>query len=258
MLHRIALAQTVPQAIAEDEPERARLLALAQQFTAEETQLYYQIAIHGRNEIDLAPDEYAGFTMTLLRMLAFAPAAAPAGAARPGPARAAPSATAQPPSSPVQTAHAPTPAAPEAIPEARHAAREPAEAPVNPPVSLDWAVLLGQLEVQGTARELAKNCTLDGFDGSVVRLSLAPQHKLLNSKMAQERLQAALTGYFAKPVKLAVTLGMAGAATPAVVEQRDKQTRQQLAAEAIAQDPFVREAQAHLGAQIIEDSIKPV
>ncbi|MBK8571027.1 MAG: hypothetical protein IPN81_14550 [Nitrosomonadales bacterium] len=37
-------------------------------------QLYYQIAIHGRNEIDLAPDEYAGFTMTLLRMLAFRPA----------------------------------------------------------------------------------------------------------------------------------------------------------------------------------------
>ena len=74
LLHRIAMAQTVPQAIADDEPERDRLLALAQQFSAEDMQLFYQIAIHGRNEIDLAPDEYAGFTMTLLRMLAFMPA----------------------------------------------------------------------------------------------------------------------------------------------------------------------------------------
>jgi DNA polymerase-3 subunit gamma/tau len=42
-------------------------------FDAQEVQLYYQIAVHGRNELGLAPDEYAGFTMTLLRMLAFRP-----------------------------------------------------------------------------------------------------------------------------------------------------------------------------------------
>jgi DNA polymerase III, gamma/tau subunits len=73
LLHRIAVAQTVPQALAEDDPERALLLELAQLFAPEEVQLCYQIAIHGRDEIDLAPDEYAGFTMTLLRMLAFMP-----------------------------------------------------------------------------------------------------------------------------------------------------------------------------------------
>src|ERR1035437_2537207 len=73
LLHRIALAQTVPQAITDEEPERGRVLELAQAYTPEEVQLFYQIAIHGRAEIDLAPDEYAGFTMTLLRMLAFAP-----------------------------------------------------------------------------------------------------------------------------------------------------------------------------------------
>jgi len=44
--NRVALAQTVPDAIAEDEPERVRLLELAQQFSAEEVQLFYQIAIH--------------------------------------------------------------------------------------------------------------------------------------------------------------------------------------------------------------------
>lgn len=73
LLHRIALAQTVPQALPHDLPERDDVLRLAAAFDAEEVQLFYQIAVHGRNELGLAPDEYAGFSMTLLRMLAFRP-----------------------------------------------------------------------------------------------------------------------------------------------------------------------------------------
>ncbi|PKV42852.1 DNA polymerase III gamma subunit /DNA polymerase III tau subunit [Janthinobacterium sp. 61] len=95
LLHRIALAQTVPAALPQDLPEYADIVRLAGAFDAEEVQLFYQIAVHGRNELGLAPDEYAGFTMTLLRMLAFrpgiggadgVPAAAPASAPgnRPG------------------------------------------------------------------------------------------------------------------------------------------------------------------------------
>ena len=77
LLHRLALAQSVPAALADDVPEREHILRLAQVFEPEEVQLYYQIAVHGRNELGLAPDEYAGFTMTLLRMLAFRPGAMP-------------------------------------------------------------------------------------------------------------------------------------------------------------------------------------
>ena len=73
LLHRIALAQTVPAAVPDDVPEREDILRLANVFDAEEVQLFYQIAVHGRNELSLAPDEYAGFSMTLLRMLAFRP-----------------------------------------------------------------------------------------------------------------------------------------------------------------------------------------
>jgi DNA polymerase-3 subunit gamma/tau len=77
LLHRIALAQTVPSAVPEDLPERDDVLRLAGLFDAEEIQLFYQIAVHGRNELGLAPDEYAGFSMTLLRMLAFRPGFGP-------------------------------------------------------------------------------------------------------------------------------------------------------------------------------------
>jgi DNA polymerase III subunit gamma/tau len=73
LLHQVALAQSVPEAVAEDVPERDRVFELSHQFDAESVQLYYQIATLGRRDLEWAPDEYAGFSMTLLRMLAFAP-----------------------------------------------------------------------------------------------------------------------------------------------------------------------------------------
>ncbi len=252
LLHRVALAQTVPQAIAEYEPERVRLLQLATNFSAEEIQLFYQIAIHGRNEIDLAPDEYAGFTMTLLRMLAFMPAGAQVAVAE------------RPASPPVPTAVRAEPVgARRAVPNPpqptqNNVGRASPDIPVTA-TALDWNILLAQLNVQSMARELAKHCTLESFvDGRLV-LNLAPQHKhLLTNKTAQEKLQTALTDYFAQPVRLVITLGAANVATPAAAEQHQKSTRQQQAADAITQDLFVREAQAQLGAQVIEDSIKPM
>ena len=73
LLHQIAVAQTVPDSVAHDLPERAVLLDFAQRIPATSLQLYYQIALLGRRDIGLAPDELAGFSMSLLRMLAFSP-----------------------------------------------------------------------------------------------------------------------------------------------------------------------------------------
>ncbi|WP_416190219.1 DNA polymerase III subunit gamma/tau [Neisseria sp. CCUG17229] len=78
LLQRLALIQAVPSALANDDPEREALLQLSQAMSGEQIQLYYQCAIHGKQDLSLAPDEYAGFVMTLLRMLAFAPLAAQA------------------------------------------------------------------------------------------------------------------------------------------------------------------------------------
>jgi len=260
LLHRIALAQTVPQAIADDEPERARLLELAQAFTPEEVQLFYQIAIHGRDEIDLAPDEYAGFTMALLRMLAFAPAR---GGSQPTMVA---SASAQPSARPVATIAGKTaPAgksgvAPAASAPVNHASEDGASdskaASAGQP---DWGILLTQLNVQGMAQQLAKNCVLQSFLDGRITLCLSQEHKHLQAnKMATEKLQAALSDYFAKPIKLNIVLGKTESATPAVVEQQAKQFKQQLASGSIAQDNFVREAQSELGASLITESIKPI
>lgn len=73
LLHQIAIAQVAPESLSHDLPERNDLLKLAAQVPAEKCQLYYQIALLGGRDISLAPDDYAGFTMSLLRMLAFTP-----------------------------------------------------------------------------------------------------------------------------------------------------------------------------------------
>jgi hypothetical protein len=80
----------------------------------------------------------------------------------------------------------------------------------------------------------------------------------LQTKAATEKLQAALTGYFAKPIKLNIVLGDSVSETPAVMENRSKHLKQQQASDSIAHDRFVREAQTELGADLIQESIKPI
>ncbi len=82
--HRIALAQIIPSAVAADDTDAQQIERLARCFQPDEVQLYYQITNQGRADIVLAPDDYAGFTMALLRMLAFAPESAAGGSADDG------------------------------------------------------------------------------------------------------------------------------------------------------------------------------
>ncbi len=73
MLHRIAIAQALPEAVDNSHGDRERILQLAQQLPPEDVQLFYQTALLGRRDLPLAPDPRAGFEMVLLRMLAFKP-----------------------------------------------------------------------------------------------------------------------------------------------------------------------------------------
>ncbi|HIE54749.1 MAG TPA: DNA polymerase III subunit gamma/tau, partial [Chromatiaceae bacterium] len=72
-LHRIALAQAVPEAVNDEMADREAVLALAERLSPEDVQLYYQIALIGRRDLPLATTPRGGFEMVLLRMLAFRP-----------------------------------------------------------------------------------------------------------------------------------------------------------------------------------------
>ena len=91
LMHRIAILQRVPDALTDSDSALARIRTLASSMTPEEVQLDYQILLQARADMVQAPDEYAGFTMAILRMLAFKPAGfAPGGKVpekKPEPAR---------------------------------------------------------------------------------------------------------------------------------------------------------------------------
>ena len=116
VLQRMAVLQAVPDMGEGDaaDPEAAEMVRLAGVMPPDETQLLYSICLHGRQELGLAPDEYAALTMVLLRLLAFKPQTSNAASAsaekktliNPQPAVLAPVPVAQPvaqePSAPVQ------------------------------------------------------------------------------------------------------------------------------------------------------------
>ena len=72
-LHRIAIAQALPEALDNSQGDKEKILQWAQALPAEDVQLFYQTALLGRRDLPLAPDPRAGFEMVLLRMLAFKP-----------------------------------------------------------------------------------------------------------------------------------------------------------------------------------------
>ena len=268
LLHQIAMAQTVPSSIADDLPERAVLLDLAQQLSPETLQLYYQITLLGRRDIGLAPDEYAGFTMTLLRMLAFMPTEKSAFAptekldhktvqTRTAAPRVAEKAEAiQSALSPAKTIAEVT--APEAAPMlvSTQVTNEAKTSAFNG----NWRSLIEQNLKLGLARALAQNCEMIAYDADSITLRLAENQKHLASASYQDKLSSAINEYFGKKIKLNVEIGVENQAeinTPAKQNASEKANIQSSATDAIMQDSFVQALMNDLGATIIPNSIKP-
>ncbi len=261
MLTRLQVAQLAPAAIAEDTPDRSRLLALAGAIDAQTVQLAYQISVHGRHELPMAPDPHAGFVMTLLRLHAFAPRQ-PGEGPSPGKALAAPRAQAPAVkaapsriSVPARAAEAPV-VQPLAIPAETMPAAQAVAADSEVPG--DWQSILDSLQLSGMARALAQHCELLKLGGEVVQLRLPPAHRHLIMKAAQDRLQQVLGEYCGRPLQLQIEVAEVSTLTPAAILQQEREERQDRAVAAIEQDPFVREVIDIFDATLIESSIKPI
>jgi DNA polymerase-3 subunit gamma/tau len=261
LLHQVALAQTVPQALPDDLPERARLLELAQAFGGEDVQLYYQIALHGRRDLPLAPDEYAGFTMTLLRMLAFSPEEG-------GIAELAPPPRAKPvPRTPSPPSGATAAGEGEGVPPLREAA-EPAPPPYQEPGSPasaggfsfdgDWPKLVERLKIGGMAKMLAQHCEVRRFENDGFDLCVPEEHRHLTDKPFQDKLKASVDDLFGRPMRVNVSVGSITGMTPAAIQNEERRKKQAEAVASIEQDPFVRELVENLDARVIESTIKPI
>ncbi len=252
LFHRIALAQFAPQALL-DEAERERLTPYARALDAEYLQLAYQIAVHGRDELALAPDEYAGFAMTLMRLHAFRPERAGAAIASPRPPAAAAAVRPQ-----AAVPSAPTPRAPAAVSQPPPATVAPARVAAVAPADDDWHALVAQLQVTGMARQLAQHCELAERSEAGIRLRLAPAHRHLLGKAQQDKLQSELQAHFGRPLRLEIDVAEPATETPAERSRTVQRERQDKAIASIEQDSFVRDVVDLFDASIDESTIKPV
>ena len=248
LLQQIALAQIVPAALPDDTPERDTIIALAAQLAPQTVQLYYQISILGRRDLALAPDEFAGFCMTLLRMLAFLPDTGDISLP-----------TAAPVPSPPPPASRPAPAVDNL---SGVLAANPASAAtvltvtesIPPAPATDanwWTSLVTQLQLGGQARMLALQCELLKFDADHMQLSLPIAQKHLIEKSYQNKLRESLNNHFGRTIRLEISLSEVATNTP-IQQQNDARASRQAEAESLIQeDIFVRDAINQLDARII-------
>ncbi|RPJ45170.1 MAG: DNA polymerase III subunit gamma/tau, partial [Betaproteobacteria bacterium] len=241
LLHRVALAQVVPQSIADDDPDAAAIRELTPAFAAEDLQLYYQIAVQGRAEIGLAPDEHAGFMMTLLRMLAFAPVA--------GGAMAAPVTT-------LTRAAAAKPAANAAgsAPAAAATATTAAAGRADPS---SWAELVGQLGLSAMANQLALRCEMTQRTADIIELRISPADERMFDKPYRDKLTAALRRLLGAQLRVVFAAGEVAGLSPKAITDRKLEQRQAAAVAEIRQDPFVRELIEDFDGAVEDASIKP-
>ena len=249
-LHYLALLKQVPDAYEASMGEKARLDSLLQKLSAEEIQLYYQIALIGRRDLPLAPDQRNGLEMILLRMLAFRPqqgsevkTEVPTGAT---PAATKPRAV---------EASSPASAAPSPV---------QAKAENNDKISLsdlkpdNWHRVADALDCSGILKQLVDHCALLSTESGRIILALAPSHAAMLTTEREQQLQQKLVAYFSQDIKLQIQQDRVEAETPAARFDRQQKERLAQAQDDIINDDNVKNILDNFNAQVDMNSVQAV
>ncbi|MGE0357574.1 MAG: DNA polymerase III subunit gamma/tau [Burkholderiales bacterium] len=240
ILHRVALAQVggPPDA---DDPDASRIASLARALDAPRVQVMYQVAILGRRDLPLAPDEIAGFGMAVMRMLSFGASSPGEGAIARG-------------SSPAAVSRAPSASASASPPPQ---AAEPVPAPAPAAFDGNWAAFVEGQSLSGMAGLLARYGELESFEGNHLQLVVPEAHRMYADKPYQAKLKAEIGPRFGAGFRLSVRVGETRGRSVAEVRGVEAQRRLDGAAAALQDDPFVKDLVEGMGAQVVASSIRP-
>ena len=264
ILQRIAICQILE---GDDVEQEQMIKELSQRISKEDVQLYYQVGIMGRKDLPVAPDPRTGFEMTLIRMLAFRPAAVATPETR--------EAIAKP------TMNNTTKIKPEETKtvetsqthdnklrgnEAVSAEYVQAEASqpivtkknVEPGDTGNWQSIIDEMALVGLVKELAGHCVLKEHSKDKVHLVLSPDKEHLLNQTQKDRLSNALEMRFGKGTQLKISVEEPEAETPAHKTAREQREKQQAAEAALKDDDNVRAMEEMFGATLDVKSIRPV
>lgn len=278
LLHRVCIAQAVPESLALLHEERHDVEQLVYSLTAEDVQLFYQIGLQGRRDIEYAPDLRSGFEMTLLRMMAFRPEGVldTAGAAKKKTELTTPASNLQ--ASPVSrvsnlldslantatvpvlaptaittpTPAIPTPPVPAPV---HHNVTAPSNTTLTPLTRDTWPAVWQTLPLAGVVRTTASHCCLSGMDGTTVSFVLDTQHAGLFDPSHAQRLADALTSCFGVQHSVTITLGTPDGDTPYTLRQKRLAAERQATEADFHAHPTVQELLRQVDGHVVEGSI---
>jgi DNA polymerase-3 subunit gamma/tau len=240
VLQKIALLQAVPDLQLDEAEDIETYRRLASALSPEDTQLFYQIAIIGRRDLELAPDARAGFEMVLLRMLAFNLAGA--GNQVEAPPRA--------------TTLRAVPSRTESAPKSSEAANQSSAGTAQPQATAEWSTMVARMNLQGMVKQLATHCAFVSKQGNKVELKLDAEGEHFRTSAQEDKLRQALSAYYAEPIRLEISVDSA-IETPARLQKAAADERLQQARASIDADPNVRAMRDIFGATVQPDSIRP-
>jgi DNA polymerase-3 subunit gamma/tau len=257
LLHHMALAKKVPEALDDFVSERDVLFELCEKTSSEDLHLFYQIALIGRRDLPLAPDANSGLEMILLRMLSFRPAEL--GSINTGTVKTESSSAAK------STAASKKKTEPVSL----AGSKVKKQLATNNMEEPDWREILQHLSISGMVRQLAANCVLQKLNDNSVSLLLNAGFKQLRNTKAEKRLQHALSEYFDTDMQLKINIDTNSSnasdvvhtdkiETPAQSMTRETDKRQQEAETAIEEDGFVQAMKKNFNAEVVPGSVKPV
>jgi len=259
-LQKIAICQVLDS---DDVEQDEMIKELSQRISQEDVQLYYQMGILGRKDLPVAPDPRSGFEMTLIRMLAFRPAAvantdagdvggtinnvkkneAGKDKTRKNKIRGDDSVQADKP------IHANENTGTEI--------RDISQANVASDAT-NWQSIIDEMALVGLVKELAGHCALKGHSEGKVHLVLSPDKEHLLNQTQKERLSNALELRFGKGTQLKISIEEPEAETPAQKKAREEREKQKTAESSIKGDANVQTMEEIFGATLDEKSIRPV
>ena len=259
LIQIISVTQAIPESLEVSYLDRDQVIALSKKISAEQLQLLYQITILGRRDLYLAPDEYAGFTMTLLRILSFVPQDAvitknPA-IAKNDVARSATKMESAAISKDVSSETFEIKKKIEVTQEIDEDISDKEISKEAVPFNGNWRELVDQLKL-GLVKALAQQSELVSFKNNEIILSIADEHKHLLNEAYQKKLELSLSEHFSQRIKL-VILQKGANNSPLKQKQEERSTLMKDTENAILQDQFVKSLLTEFNAEIIPSSIKP-
>ena len=293
--HQVAILQTVPEALDKGLSHFTELASLAETVSREDVQLFYQICLLGRKDLNLAPDQRSGFEMSMLRALAFRPASNGRSTAvspvipevappvKKFDAAEVPVASNQP-AQPLTTSITDevskiglqdiqdTPelsimaeSEPEAVEEDNIpslATRVASDLADN--IALDeftpenWVDVRRQLTIGASLGEVASHCLYLSRQNNELTFMIDDQENSLYDSGHQLSLADALTMYFGQEIKVFINSGLTEAETPRAVDRRETAERHAEAVDMLNQDPSVQRFKQLFDGVLDERSVQPI